>query len=90
MATGDVGHAHRSVSRLILHACQMLTARAGKMLDLEALSETCERLGRWSFFLTAAPLRGECSVASRSSVLLTPPVAVPGGVSSPANMIAIF
>lgn len=32
----------------------------GEMLDLETLSEICKRNNRWSFFVTGAPLRGEC------------------------------
>lgn len=29
----------------------------GEMFDLETLAETCERLGRWSFFLVSVPLK---------------------------------
>ena len=36
----------------------------GKMWDLEALSKTCEKNGRWSFFLTSAPLHVKGGVGS--------------------------
>jgi hypothetical protein len=36
----------------------------GEAWDLEKLAETCERLGRWSFLLTSAPLNVPGGVAS--------------------------
>ncbi|KAF2658359.1 hypothetical protein K491DRAFT_593173 [Lophiostoma macrostomum CBS 122681] len=36
----------------------------GELFDLEGLSETCERLGRWTFFLSSAPLNYKGVVAS--------------------------
>jgi len=36
----------------------------GELWDLEALSEECARQGRWSFFLSSAPLRVRGGVAS--------------------------
>lgn len=36
----------------------------GEMFDLERLAEECERRGRWSFFVTSAPLRVPGGVAS--------------------------
>ena len=29
----------------------------GEMFDLERLAEHCERVGRWSFFLSSVPLK---------------------------------
>ncbi|TAP39111.1 cyclase family protein [Arthrobacter sp. S39] len=43
-----------------------------ELLDLDRLSETCKRLGRWEFFFVSVPLH------------------VAGGVSSPANAMAIL
>jgi len=36
----------------------------GELWDLEALAETCHRLGRYSFFLTSIPLNVPGGVAS--------------------------
>ncbi|KAK4934569.1 hypothetical protein LTR10_024205 [Elasticomyces elasticus] len=36
----------------------------GEMFDLEALSEECKRQGRWSFFVTSAPLHVRGGVGS--------------------------
>nr|OQO26068.1 hypothetical protein B0A51_07000 [Rachicladosporium sp. CCFEE 5018] len=36
----------------------------GEMWDLEALSKVCEREGRWSFFLTSAPLHVKGGIGS--------------------------
>lgn len=36
----------------------------GEMFDLEALSEQCRRLGRWSFFVASIPLKVPGGVAS--------------------------
>jgi len=36
----------------------------GELWDLEALAAECERQGRWSFFLTSAPLNAEGGIAS--------------------------
>jgi hypothetical protein len=36
----------------------------GELFDLETLSETCKRLGRWSFFMMSAPLNYTGAVAS--------------------------
>lgn len=36
----------------------------GEMFDLEALAETCERLGRWSFFVSSSPLHCKRGVSS--------------------------
>jgi kynurenine formamidase len=36
----------------------------GEMFDLEKLAETCERLGRWSFFVSSVPLKVPGGVAS--------------------------
>ena len=36
----------------------------GEMWDLEALSKKCEENGRWSFFLTSAPLHVKGGVGS--------------------------
>ncbi len=36
----------------------------GEMFDLEKLAETCQRLGRWSFFLSSVPLHVPGGVAS--------------------------
>ncbi|KAJ5669898.1 uncharacterized protein N7477_005261 [Penicillium maclennaniae] len=41
----------------------------GELFDLDALSEICKRLGRWSFFLTSSPLNYTGAVA-------TPPNAI--------------
>ncbi|GAT27892.1 similar to An09g04820 [Aspergillus luchuensis] len=44
----------------------------GELFDLEALSQVCQDLQRWSFFVASIPLN------------------MPGGVSSPPNIMAIF
>ncbi|OJJ69457.1 hypothetical protein ASPBRDRAFT_45793 [Aspergillus brasiliensis CBS 101740] len=44
----------------------------GELFDLEALSQICQDLQRWSFFVASIPLN------------------MPGGVSSPPNIMAIF
>jgi len=36
----------------------------GEMFDLERLAEECEKRGRWSFFVTSAPLRVPGGIAS--------------------------
>lgn len=36
----------------------------GEMWDLETLSKVCEKEGRWSFFLTSAPLNVKGGVGS--------------------------
>lgn len=36
----------------------------GELWDLEALSTQCSNLGRWSFFLTSAPLNVRGGIAS--------------------------
>jgi kynurenine formamidase len=36
----------------------------GELFDLEELSETCEKLGRWSFFFSSMPLKIPGGVAS--------------------------
>jgi kynurenine formamidase len=36
----------------------------GEMFDLERLAETCERLGRWSFFVSSVPLKVPGGVGS--------------------------
>jgi kynurenine formamidase len=36
----------------------------GEMFDLEALAETCARLGRWTFFFASVPLKVPGGVAS--------------------------
>ena len=41
----------------------------GELFDLEALSETCKTLGRWTFFLSSAPLNYTGVVASPPNVL---------------------
>ncbi|OAL03633.1 hypothetical protein IQ06DRAFT_216169 [Phaeosphaeriaceae sp. SRC1lsM3a] len=41
----------------------------GELWDLEALSAICDRLGRWSFFLTSAPMNVPGGVASPSNAL---------------------
>ena len=46
----------------------------GEMFDLEELSATCKRLGRWSFFVASVPLKVSAAVESRLimvSVVLT-------------------
>lgn len=41
----------------------------GELWDLEALSGMCEQLGRWSFFLTSAPMNVPGGVASPPNAL---------------------
>lgn len=41
----------------------------GEMWDLEALSKVCEKEGRWSFFLTSAPLHVRGGVGSPPGVI---------------------
>jgi hypothetical protein len=41
----------------------------GELWDLEGLSATCERLQRWSFFLTSAPMNVPGGVASPPNAL---------------------
>lgn len=36
----------------------------GELFDLEALSATCKKLNRWTFFVTSAPLNYTVAVAS--------------------------
>jgi hypothetical protein len=36
----------------------------GEMWDLETLSKVCEKEGRWTFFLTSAPLNVKGGVGS--------------------------
>lgn len=41
----------------------------GELFDLEELSRTCEKLGRWSFFLTSEPVNVPGGVASPPNAL---------------------
>ena len=41
----------------------------GEVWDLEELSRTCKRLGRWTFFLSSSPLNLENGVASPSNAI---------------------
>lgn len=41
----------------------------GELLDLDELGRTCERLGRWSFFLTSEPVNVPGGVASPCNAL---------------------
>ncbi|KAL6410655.1 hypothetical protein AUP68_07084 [Ilyonectria robusta] len=43
----------------------------GEVWDLEELAKTCEKLGRWTFFLTSSPLNLENGVASPSNAIAT-------------------
>ncbi|KAH7120506.1 hypothetical protein EDB81DRAFT_766566 [Dactylonectria macrodidyma] len=43
----------------------------GEVWDLEALTRTCKRLGRWTFFLTSSHLNLENGVASPSNAIPT-------------------
>lgn len=61
----------------------------GEMFDLEALAKQCEEHGRWTFFLTSAPLKVSDESRVSGSILIWT-TQVPGGVASPPNAIAIF
>jgi hypothetical protein len=63
----------------------------GELFDLEALAEHCEKVKRWSFFVTSEPCN--VGVLDLSPLMLERLLTwwqVPGGVASPPNMLAIF
>lgn len=57
-------------------------------LNLHRLSETCQKLGRYTFFFTGLPLNGALSARNRTQELIERKVI--GGVSSPPCAQALF
>ncbi|KAF2162979.1 hypothetical protein M409DRAFT_68908 [Zasmidium cellare ATCC 36951] len=59
------------VSELVLHQyfLGLFGMSIGELWDLKALSETCERLGRYSFLLTSVPLNVPGSIGSPPNAL---------------------
>ena len=41
----------------------------GELWDLDKLAETCQKLNKWSFFFTSAPLNVEGGVSSPPNAL---------------------
>jgi hypothetical protein len=55
----------------------------GELFDLEALSQLCHKLGRYSFFVTSAPLNVLGGIACIMSTVYKL-------ISAPPNCLAIF
>lgn len=65
--TGEDG----TIAELVLHQyfLALFGMPIGELWDLKALSETCERLGRYSFLLTSSPLNYPGSIGSPPNAL---------------------
>ncbi len=58
-----------STFHLHLRLIPMLGLPIGELFDLERLGQDCSRDGRYTFFLTSAPLNLYCGVASPPTVM---------------------
>ncbi|KAB8076532.1 hypothetical protein BDV29DRAFT_189323 [Aspergillus leporis] len=61
----------RPATELVLHqwCLALLGMPLGELWDLRGLAEECERIGRWSFFLTSVPLNVPGAVGSPPNAL---------------------